>query len=253
MIIQPQDVQLLREAGRINGQILAALRDSVHPGMKTKQLDEIAQTMLAQAGATAPFQGYVVGKSPPYPSVINVSVNEELVHGIPGEREIHEGDIVTVDCGTQYQGLIADSALTIPVGEVVPRHAQLIQATEEALAAAIAIAKPGRHVGDLGFVIGRVLRSYRINIPQGFGGHGVGYTLHAAPHVANYGLPNRGAKLVEGMALAIEPMGMLGRPDVVLKSDGWTVVTKDGSACAHTEHTILITDTGAEILTPIPS
>jgi methionyl aminopeptidase len=253
MIIKAQDWDHLRMAGRINGRILVAMRTAIKPGMHTAELNDIACQLLAESGAEAPFVGYPPGGEHPYPAAINVSVNEELVHGIPGKRVLQEGDIVTLDCGTQYKGLIADSAITVPVGIIQPRLAQLIQATEEALAAAITVAEPGRRIGDIAYTIQRVLRNkYRINIPPQFGGHGVGYKLHAAPHVPNYGMPNRGERLVPGMALAIEPMGMLGSPLTRLKADHWTVVTADGSPCAHTEHTILITENGAEVITLLP-
>jgi methionyl aminopeptidase len=252
-LIKSEDYDKLRYAGKINGQILAALRDAVHPGMQTRELDVIARDMMKAAGATPPFLNYCFpGGKHPYPAVINVSVNEELVHGIPGKRVLRKGDVVTLDCGTAYQGVIVDSALTVAVGDVSDRLMQLIHATEEALDIAIQIAKPGRRVGDVAFAIQAVLQKYKVNIPPRFGGHGVGYALHDEPHVPNVGMPNEGDELRVGMALAIEPMAMLGKPDTRLMRDHWTVVTTDRSVCAHSEHTVLITPTGAEIITPIP-
>jgi len=252
MKIKPEDYDNLRTAGRINGQVLAALRDALRPGMKTKELDVLARRLLKKNGAEPAFLGYPPNGEHPYPASINVSVNEELVHGIPGERRIKSGDIVTLDCGTAYNGVIADSAITVPVGKVPNRLLQLIQATEHALYAGIQLAQPGRKVGDISFAIQTVLRKYRVSIPPQFGGHGVGYSLHDAPHVANWGKPNKGDSLEVGMALAIEPMGMYGNPTTALLADHWTVVTKDKSWCAHTEHTVLLTENGAEIMTPVP-
>ena len=251
-MIKPSDYDKLRYAGQINGQILAALRDALRPGIRTIELDEIAQQMQRDAGAEAPFLGYPPNGQHPYPATINVSVNDELVHGIPGKRVIRDGDVVTLDCGTQYQGLIADSAITVAVGEVSPEVQHLIEGTEKALEIATKIAGPGRTVGDVAFAIQSVLYKYSVSIPPQFGGHGVGYSLHEAPHMPNWGTPGKGSLLRPGMALAIEPMGMLGQPDTRLLDDHWTVVSVDGSICSHFEHSILITDDGVEILTPVP-
>ena len=252
-VIKSTDYDRLREAGRINAIILIALRDAVHPGMKTKELDHLAYEVMLDEGGKPPFLNYTFpGGKHPYPGTINVSVNEELVHGIPGKRTLRKGDVVTLDCGTSFEGLIVDSAITVTLGTVSPRLQELIHATEEALDVAIQIAKPGRRVGDIAFAIQAVLQKYRVNIPPRFGGHGVGYSLHDDPHVPNIGRPNDGDVLKVGMALAIEPMAMLGNPDTKLLRDHWTVVTKDRSVCAHTEHTVLITPDGAEIMTALP-
>jgi methionyl aminopeptidase len=255
VLIKPQDYDNLRRAGQINGQILAALRAAVRPGMQTIELDHLARQLLQEAGAEAPFLNYSVHPNGqhPYPAVINVSVNEELVHGIPGKRILKEGDVVTLDCGTKYNGMIVDSAITVGVGAISEKHQRLIHATHEALMVGIQMASPGRRVGDISFAIETILRKYQVNIPPNFGGHGVGYSLHAAPHVANEGKPNQGELLQVGMALAIEPMGMYGRNATRTLADHWTIVTTDRSVCAHSEHTILITETGTEILTPVPN
>lgn len=252
MVIQPQDYDKLRCAGQINGQILAALRDALRPGMQTIELDRMAYEMIKAAGAEPPFLGYPPDGEHPYPAVINVSINEELVHGIPGRRVIKNGDIVTLDCGTAYKGLIADSAITVTVGDVPERIRQMIHATEVALEVAVRVAQPGRRIGDVSFAIQTVLHKFRLNIPPQFGGHGVGYALHAPPHMPNYGKPNKGDVLQVGMALAIEPMGIMGHPATRLMPDHWTIVVADGSLCAHTEHTVLITKNGAEVVTPVP-
>lgn len=252
--IRPEDYDRLRESGRINGKVLAAMRDAVRPGIKTIELDAIAKEIHQQEGAEPPFLHYTFpGGKVPYPATINVSVNEELVHGIPGKRKLNRGDVVTLDCGTSFEGLITDSALTVIVGdEGQERHHDLIRATEEALDIAIKLVKPGRRIGDIAFAIQAVLQKYRVSIPPQFGGHGVGYSLHDDPHVPNMGLPNKGAVLEVGMAMAIEPMAMLGRPETRLLKDAWTVISADRSVCAHTEHSILILEDGAEILTGLP-
>lgn len=252
MIIKPEDYDYLRQAGKINGRVLATLKEALQPNITTLELDHIARDILKEEGAEAPFLGYTSTGEHPYPATINVSVNEQLVHGIPNGRKIRSGDVVTLDCGTNYKGLIADSAITLGVGEIPEKYAQLIEATEKALAMAIDLAKPGCYIGDLSFGIESVLRQYKINIPLHFGGHGVGYALHAPPHVANWGKPHHGQQLEVGMALAIEPMGMYGSSVTALLDDHWTVVAVDGSICAHTEHSILITETGAEVLTALP-
>jgi methionyl aminopeptidase len=252
-IVKPEDYDKLREAGRINAQILATLREVIRPGMRTIELDEIACGLLHQYGAESAFLNYAFpGGKHPYPGHINVSVNEELVHGIPGKRRLNKGDVVTLDCGTNYQGLIADSAITVTLGPVPDSVKRLIHATEEALEIAIQLVKPGRKLGDISFAIQLTLEKYRVRIPPQFGGHGVGYKLHTSPHISNWGKPNTGDSLEVGMALAIEPMGMLGSPNTKLMRDHWTVVTVDKSVCAHTEHSILVLERGAEVLTRLP-
>jgi methionyl aminopeptidase len=174
------------------------------------------------------------------------------VHGIPGKRRLKKGDVVTLDRGTKYQGLIADSAITVTLGTVPDKVNRLIHATEEALELAIKMVKPGRKLGDISFAIQLTLEKYHVRIPPQFGGHGVGYHLHTTPHISNWGKPNTGERLEVGMALAIEPMGMLGSPNTKLLRDHWTVVATDKSICAHTEHSILVLDRGAEVLTRLP-
>lgn len=255
-LVKPEDYDKLRQAGKINAQVLVALREAIQPGMMTGELDEIACETLHKLGGEPAFLNYIIPGStniPPYPAHINVSVNEELVHGIPGKRKLRKGDVVTLDCGTKYQGLIADSAITVTLGPVPESVKRLIHATEEALDVAIQLVKPGRKLGDISFAIQAILEKHRVRIPTQFGGHGVGYYLHTSPHVANWGKPNSGDELLVGMALAIEPMGMLGRPNTRLMRDRWTVTSVDKSVCAHTEHSILILEHGAEVLTKLPA
>ncbi|NJL95045.1 MAG: type I methionyl aminopeptidase [Anaerolineae bacterium] len=255
-ILKPEQYDDLRRSGQINAQILAALRDAVRPGIKTRELDTLACEMQREMGAESSFLGYTfdLNKQPAYPATINVSVNEELVHGIPGKRVLKRGDVVTLDCGTRYKGIITDAALTVVVGESgSPRVQQLIQATEEALEVAIALLKPGRRVGDIAFAIQAVLQKYRLGIPPNFGGHGVGLRPHDDPHIPNIGKPGEGDAFQVGQVVAIEPMAMLGRPETRLLRDHWTVVTTDRSICAHTEHTMLIHADGAEVVTRFPN
>lgn len=254
VLVKAEDWEKLRQAGRINARILASLRAAVQPGVRPIELDQMARDILKEEGAESPFLGYSTpsSRNRPYPAVINLSVNEELVHAIPNKRVLNKGDVVTIDCGTRYQGLIVDSAITVGVGKLSDKHQALITATEEALAAAIALARPGRRVGDISAAIEMTLKKHKVNIPPPFGGHAVGYSLHGAPHVSNLGKPGTGRPLQVGMALAIEPMGMFGKSTTRLLSDGWTVIATDKSVCAHSEHTVLITEGGAEILTLLP-
>ncbi|MFP4322047.1 MAG: type I methionyl aminopeptidase [Anaerolineales bacterium] len=252
MIIAPEDYKNLRQSGRITAYVLQTLHRAIYPGMVTAELDDIARATLAACGAEAAFLGYPPDGAHPYPAAINVSVNEQIVHGIPGARRLALGDIVTLDCGSRYNGIITDAAITVPVGFTSPRMQRLIRATEHALEVAVQISRPGRRIGDIAFSIQSVLRQYGVRIPPNFGGHGVGYRLHAPPHIPNTGLPNWGPELEIGMALAIEPMGTFGGPHTRLLDDQWTVVSQDGDWCAHSEHTVLILEDGAEVVTCLP-
>lgn len=251
-LVKPEDYDKLRRAGEINALVLTTMREAIRPGMTSQELDDIACQIQEEHGADAPFLGYPEGGKHPYPARINVSINDELVHGIPSpDRVIQQGDIVTLDCGTSYQGLIADSAITVAVGKVPKKYHKLIKATEQALAAGIDAAQVGNKVGDIAASIQHVLRRHKVSIPPQYGGHSVGYTLHGSPHIPNWGAAGRGETLREGMALAIEPMGMYGNANTKLLRDHWTVVTIDGSICAHTEHTVLLTEDGTEVLTKL--
>lgn len=245
------ELALMREAGRINARVLEAVRAAVRPGVTTLYLNEIAEHVLEQHGATPIFKGYTFGgKLPPYPGALNTCLNEELVHGIPSsKRVIHEGDLLSIDCGTLYKGFIGDSAFSMGVGQVSPTVCKLLEVTERALYVGIEQAVPGNRVGDISAAIQAFVESHQLNVVRGYGGHGVGRSMHEEPHVPNYGRVGRGVQLRPRMTFAIEPMVLQGKKDVVVRPDQWTVAAKDGKLTAHFEHTIAITDNGPEILT----
>ncbi len=246
------EISVMREAGRLNARILEAIREAVRPGVTTGELNAIAERIMEQHGAQPVFKGYTFGgKLPPYPASINTCINEELVHGIPGDRRLEEGDLLSVDCGTMIKGYIGDSAFSMPVGRANADVEQLVAVTEKALYLGIAQAVPGNRIGDVAAAIQRYVEGHGYNVVRGYGGHGVGRTMHEEPHVPNYGQPGRGVKLRPRMTFAIEPMVLLGKKDVIVMPDQWTVSAKDGRLTAHFEHTIVITDNGPEILTQL--
>lgn len=252
MIILKSDEELniMREAGRINARVLEAIQEAARPGITTAELNAVAERVQEQHDARPVFKGYTFGNGkPPFPGTITACVNEELVHGIPGTRHLREGDLLTVDCGSRYQGYIGDSAVTIPIGRVSTAAQHLLAVTEKALEVGIAQVKAGNRIGDVSAAIQRFVEAQGYNVVRGYGGHGVGKTMHEDPHVPNYGKPRHGAKLRPGMTFAIEPMVLQGKKDVITLSDHWTVVAKDGRLTAHCEHTIAVTDNGPEILT----
>lgn len=234
----------MRKSGHILYEILNILKQSSNAGMTTKQLDEIAATELKKRSAKAAFLDY-----DGFPANICISINDEIVHGIPGERVIRNGDIVGLDFGVNYQGMITDSAITIPVGEIDKNQKRLLEYTEKALYSAIDVIKDGVRVGDIGDAVDRQLRAGNLKVIKSLGGHGVGHMVHEDPIILNFGHSGTGETLREGMTIAIEPIASLGTYDAYLASDGWTYMTMDGSMSAQFEHTILITRTGAEILT----
>ena len=235
----------MRAAGRLVGEVLSALTLRVAPGVTTAELDEIAEKLIADAGATPAFKGYHG-----YPATICASINEEVIHGIPsGKRVLQEGDILSIDVGASLEGYYGDSAITLPVGQVSEEAATLLRVTEEALYKAIEVAKPGGRVSDIGHAVQRHVESYGFSVVREFVGHGIGQRMHEEPQVPNYGEAGRGPRLTEGMVLAIEPMVNAGKPAVKVLSDGWTAVTRDKSLSAHFEHTVAVTANGAWILT----
>jgi methionyl aminopeptidase len=246
------EIAIMRQAGRINAGILEAIREAVRPGVTTGELNDIAERMLAASDALPVFKGYSFGgKMPPYPAAINTCVNEELVHGIPRDRRLEEGDLLSVDCGTMYKGYIGDSAFSVAVGRASEEVQKLLEVTEQALYLGIQRATPGNRVGDIASAIQTYVEGRGFNVVRGYGGHGVGRTMHEDPHVPNYGQAGRGAKLRPRMTFAIEPMVLQGDKDVIVMPDQWTVAAKDGRLTAHFEHTIAITDNGPEILTQL--
>jgi methionyl aminopeptidase len=239
------ELERMRAAGRLVGEVLTALTPRVAPGVTTAELDEIAEKMITDAGAIPAFKGYHG-----YPATICASINEEVIHGIPsGQRVLRDGDILSIDVGASLEGYFGDSAITLPVGQVSEEAARLLTVTEEALYKAIDVAKPGGRVSDIGHAVQKHVEAYGFSVVREFVGHGIGQRMHEEPQVPNYGEAGRGPRLAEGMVLAIEPMVNAGKPAVKVLSDGWTAVTRDKSLSAHFEHTVAITAGGAWILT----
>lgn len=244
------EIALLREGGKRLGQLLGALKRAVKPGVTTKQLNDLAFRLITDLGDEPSFLHYQPAGAPrPYPASLCTSVNEEVVHGIPSERVLVAGDIIGLDLGLKHGGLFTDSALTVPVGEVEPGVRKLLAATEEALAVGIKAVRPGNTLGDIGAAIEEVAKRNGLGIVRDLAGHGVGHHVHEAPFVPNYGKRGTGLTLKAGMVLALEPMFTLGAEQVNYSDDGYTVITADGSLAAHFEHTVAVTDHGAEILT----
>ena len=243
-IKSPEVVKIMREAGRVVGQTLQLLVQAAKPGVVVKDLDKIVRREYQKRGVTPTFLGYMG-----YPATVCVSVNEELVHGIPGERVIEEGDLVSIDLGATYKGFVGDSALTIGVGEITPEAQKLIDVTRESLWRGIRAATAGVRLGVISHAIGEYIESEGYGVVREYVGHGVGRQMHEEPQVPNYGPADRGPVLRKGMVLALEPMVTVGDWHTKKHGDGWTVSTLDGSLCAHFEHTIAITDGEAEVLT----
>lgn len=245
-----EEIRRMREAGRVTARVLQAMKEAAQPGVSTAALNFLAESILEKHGAQPVFKGYTFGNGmPPFPATITACVNEELVHGIPGARRLQDGDLLTVDCGSLYEGYIGDAAISIGVGQVSDEVKEMLRVTEQALHVGIDQALSGSRVGDISSAIQTYVEGEGYNVVRGYGGHGVGQTMHEDPHIPNYGLPNRGAKLRAGMTFAIEPMVLQGKKDVITLNDHWTVVAKDGKLTAHCEHTIAVTEHGPEILT----
>ncbi len=241
------DVAIMREAGRIVAEVHALMQERVRPGVTTGELDGLAYEHIRKRGAVPSFKGY--GNSPPFPGSLCISVNEEIVHGIPGPRVLQEGDLVSIDCGAFYRGYHGDAAITLGVGQITPAAQRMIDVGWESLWAGIAQARSGKRLGDLGAAIQQVLERNGYGVVRDYVGHGVGRKLHEAPDVPNYGKPGQGERLVPGLTLAIEPMLTQGSYKGRTLADKWTVVTEDGGLAAHVEHTILVTEGEPEILT----
>jgi methionyl aminopeptidase len=245
------DIEVMRQTNLIVAEILAGLCEHVKPGVTTGELDRLAEELTLSRGATPAFKGYeVAGRV--YPRCLCISVNEEIVHGIPSDRRVlHEGDIVGLDYGVRYRGFYGDSAVTVAVGRADTESERLMKVTREALLAGIEQARPGKRMGDISAAIQERAEREGFSVVRDFVGHGIGTRLHEEPQVPNYGLPDRGLRLKAGMVLAIEPMVNAGSADVVIKADGWTAVTKDGSRSAHFEHSVAVTESDPFILSQI--
>ncbi|MFZ2038462.1 MAG: type I methionyl aminopeptidase [Minisyncoccia bacterium] len=247
-----KDIEILRESGRRLARILRLVSEKVAPGVTASELNDLALKLTLEGGDKAAFFNYrPVGAKRAYPAALCVSINEEVVHGIPNEanKVLKNGDIVSLDMGLIHDGLITDMAITVPVGEVTPELKKLMNVTKEALNVAIKAAKASNHIGDIGYSIERLVRPHGYGIVEDLCGHGVGYKVHEDPFVPNFGEKGKGEKLKPGMVIAIEPMLNLGTHKVKVAKDDWTYVTADASPSAHFEHTILITKAGSEILT----
>jgi methionyl aminopeptidase len=245
IIIKSDDeVAIIREAGRIVAQVLEILKGGIRPGLATKELDAVVRREFAARGVTPTFLGYHG-----YPATVCVSVNDQVVHGIPGERVLQEGDIVSMDLGATHRGFVGDAAITVGVGRISPEAERLVRVTEEALWKGIAAARAGAPLGAISFAIQRHAESAGFSVVREYVGHGVGREMHEEPQVPNYGPPDRGPILRKGMVLALEPMVNVGDWRTRRDSDNWTVSTLDGSLSAHFEHTIAITDGEAQVLT----
>ncbi len=249
-----KDIEILRRGGKRLAAILQAVAYEVKPGVTTDYLNTFAQKLIEAGGDTSAFLNYQPkGANRPYPASLCVSINDEVVHGIPNEkpRKLKEGDVVSLDLGLIHKKLITDHATTVGVGKISPEAQKLLEVTKKALEIGIAAAKPGQRTGDIGHAIETYVRKFGFGIIEELAGHGVGYAVHEDPFVPNYGNAGEGVVLKPGMVIAIEPMCTLGSPAVKIARDGYTFKTKDKSLAAHFEHTIVITETGAEILTQI--
>lgn len=255
MIVKTEkDIEYIRSAGRYLAEVLAELAKMVRPGISTGALDIAAENAIHARGCVPAFLGYRPdGAEHPFPAVLCVSVNEEIVHGIPRqERLLEDGDIVSLDLGLSYEGYFVDSAVTVCVGTCDPEDLALIDATREATIRAIAAIRAGSRIGDIGAAVEEVAKETGFSIVEDLGGHALGKAVHEQPFIPNFGKKGKGEKIPEGMVLAIEPMLSLGSPRIVLdEEDSWTYRTADGSRAAHFEHTVIVTKDGAEIVTQL--
>ena len=245
----PFELKIMREAGRINAEALSAAIALVQPGVTTAELNAAFEEVHKKYGVYSPFKNYP-GPTP-YPASICTSVNDELVHGIPGNRILKDGDIISIDCGTVYEGFVGDMAVTVPVGVVDPQTEKLLDVTKQALDIAISKMVPGNTVGDIGYAVETFVEGQGFYITRTYTGHGVGRKMHEGPQVPNYGRPGKGMRLREGLTIALEPMVLVGTSGTVVKDDEWTVASADGSMTAHFEHTVAVTADGPQILTLI--
>jgi len=247
-----EEIEILREGGKRLAEILSALVSKVAPGVSALELEEEARRLIREGGDRPAFLGYrPQGAQRPFPAALCVSINDEIVHGIPNETEkiIKEGDIVSLDFGILHRGLVTDAAITVPAGSIDEQSKKLIETARTALERGIEAALPGRTIGDIGAAISKVVRPSGFVLADDLVGHGVGYRVHEDPLVPNFGIEGKGEKLVPGLVIALEPMVNVGQSDIRVSSDGYTVRTRDGSRSAHFEHSIAITEKGNIILT----
>jgi methionyl aminopeptidase len=247
VIKSAHEIEAMRAAGRVNAMALATVKKMIQPGVTTAELDAAAEDVIRKNGGIPCFKNY---PGPyPFPATLCVSINEQLVHGIPGKRKLLEGDIVSVDCGTSLDGFIGDSAFTAGVGEISPEARKLLEVTEQALYIGIAKMLPGNHVGDVSAAIQKHVEGHKYHVPREYTGHGVGRQMHEGPLVPNFGIQGRGLVLRPGITIALEPMVLVGTHRTRVLNDQWTVVAADGSLTAHFEHSVAVMDGEPLILT----
>jgi methionyl aminopeptidase len=240
----PREIELMRRSGKITSTVLTALMKAVRPGVATSELDRMAEEQIRRAGGVPTFKGYNG-----FPASICASVNDEVVHGIPGSRVLREGDLLSIDIGTTLEGYVSDSAVTVAVGTISARAQRLLDVTQECLTIGITQMECGKRLGDIGAAVQAHAESHGYGVVRELVGHGVGRSMHEEPQVPNYGQAGTGMELRPGLVLAIEPMITQGSPRIRILGDGWTVVTADGKLAAHFEHTIAVTENGPKILT----
>jgi methionyl aminopeptidase len=246
-----KEIEILRAGGKRLADILRQVCEHVAPGVRTADLDILAERLIREGGDKPAFKGYKpAGAKRAYPASLCVSVNEEIVHGIPSVRLLKEGDVVSLDLGLEHEGLFTDMAFTMPVGAITDKQTELLVTTRRALAIGVKVSAPGRHLGDVGYAIGSKIESAGFGLVRDLCGHGVGYQPHEDPFVPNFGDPGTGLVLKPGLVIAIEPMATLGSGEIRPEKDGYTYSTIDGSVAAHFEQTIAVTESGPEILTP---
>jgi methionyl aminopeptidase len=246
IIKSPREIEQLKRSNTVVAEVFEKLKKMIAPGITTKELDQVAEEYILSKGGRPAFKGYRG-----FPATLCISINEEVVHGIPGPRRLKQGDIVSLDVGVNLMGYFGDSAITLPVGEVDLEGKRLLEVTEQALIMGIEKAKIGNRLFDISYAIQRWVESHGFSVVRDFVGHGIGKDLHEEPQIPNFGSPHQGPRLEKGMVFALEPMVNEGTYEVKVLSDGWTVVTADGKRSAHFEHTITITDDGAEILSAL--
>lgn len=239
-----EDLKMLQKSGKILSKIIRRLQKFIRVGVSTIEIDRLAEKLIKEENAISAFKGYNG-----FPANICVSVNEEVVHGIPGQKMLKDGDIISLDAGINYEGYISDVAITLPVGRIDPKAKKLIEITRNALSQGIKQARVNNHLSDISYAIQTYVESQGFQVVRQFVGHGIGYSLHEDPQIPNFGLPHQGEVLKKGMVLAIEPMVNMGTWECKILDNGWTAVTKDGFPSAHFEHTIAITEAGPKILT----
>lgn len=239
-----KDIQMLKRSGEILAKVMRELESHTKEGISTLEIDTLAEKLVLKHGAIPAFKGYRG-----FPATLCTSINEEIVHGIPSERRVKEGDIISIDLGVNFKGYFSDAAITLPVGRVDQKINKLIQVTKKALAEGIKEARPDNHLMDISFRIQSYVENNGFSVVRQFVGHGIGLNLHEEPEIPNFGAPHHGPLLKKGMVLAIEPMVNMGTWESEITGNGWTAVTKDGLPSAHFEHTVVVTEKGPEILT----